>query len=53
MKLRLARISTRVLLPLTTTVVAGLAVHCVLNAAKDVLKKPSRQWLSAKELARQ
>ncbi len=40
MKIRLTRISTRVLQPLTTTVVAGLAglaVHSVLMAAKDVL----------------
>lgn len=40
MKLRFARISTQVLQPLTTTVVAGLAglaVHSVLMAVKDVL----------------
>ena len=40
MKLRFARVSTRVLQPVTTTVVAGLAglaVHSVLMAAKDVL----------------
>lgn len=40
MKLRFARISTQVLQPVTTTVVAGLAglaVHSVLMAAKDVL----------------
>jgi hypothetical protein len=40
MKFRLARISTPVLQPVTTTAVAGLvglAVHSVLMAAKDVL----------------
>ena len=53
MKLSLARLSTQLVQPLTTTVVAGLAVHTAFMPAQDVLEKPRRRCLSAKELAQQ